>query len=93
MPDSGNWLRVALEGTRSNRMGLGARVEVFAGDQRWVSEAHTAGSYLSASDSRVHFGLGDVGKVDRVEVRWPSGGRTVLSDPPINSDVRMRESN
>ena len=69
LPASGrHWLTVSLRGTRSNRDGLGATVR--AGSQwQYVT---TAGSYLSASDRRVHFGLGNDTATD-LEIRWPSG--------------------
>jgi len=69
----GHWLVVKLEGKRSNRMGLGARLTLEAVGKRWVAEAKTARSVYSASDARVHFGLGSATQVDRITVRWPSG--------------------
>lgn len=87
----GDWLRITLEGMQSNRMGLGARVTLTAGGQTWIKEATTGGSYLSASDPRVHFGIGSLNRVDRVEVRWPSGKRSVVVNPPVPGDLRIRE--
>ena len=89
--DKGNWLRICLEGTTSNRMGLGAKVTVIAGQQRWVSEVTTGGSYLSACDSRLHFGLGTLKSVDRVEVRWPGGKKSVVSHPRVPGDLKIKE--
>src|SRR5438132_10585190 len=63
-----HWLVISLQGTRSNRDGLGARVRV-NGQTRFAT---TAGSYLSAHDKRLHFGLGDVNTAT-VEIWWPSG--------------------
>jgi len=92
IPNSGrNWIRIFLQGTTSNRMGLGARVTVVAGEDRWVADATTAGSYLSASDPRLHFGLGDHRKIDRVEVRWPSGKRSIVANPAIATELKVRE--
>lgn len=92
MPRSGaSWLRLTLRGTRSNRMAIGARVRVIAGNRVWTAEVTTGGSYLSASDPRVHFGLGEVERVDRVEVRWPSGQRTVLNSPALRTDLVVTE--
>jgi hypothetical protein len=73
--DGGNdrsWLSVKLRGTKSNRMGLGARITARTGSLEQIAEATTAGSVFSASDSRVHFGLGSAQKVD-LEILWPSG--------------------
>jgi hypothetical protein len=86
-----NWLRISLEGTKSNRMGLGARVTLTAGGQTWIKEATTGGSYLSASDPRVHFGLGSLNTVDKVEVRWPSGRQSVVLNPHVPGDLKIRE--
>jgi len=70
-----HWLVVKLRGTRSNRDGLGARVRV-NGQTRFAT---TSGSYLSASDKRLHFGLGST-QTATVEVEWPSGTHQTLND-------------
>ena len=89
--DRNNWLRVSLVGTHCNRMGIGARVTVKAGHDKWVAEATTGGSYFSASDPRVHFGLGKSAGVDSVEVRWPCGRTSTLLNPPIPGNVTITE--
>jgi len=68
-----HWLTVRLEGTRSNRDGIGARVQVVAGGRMQIDEVRSGGSYLSQDDLRVHFGLGPATRIDRLEIRWPSG--------------------
>jgi hypothetical protein len=71
---SGNhWLNVKLAGTRSNRSAIGARVAVTAGGRRQIREVLSGSSYISQSDLRQHFGLGQAPKVDQIEVRWPNG--------------------
>ncbi len=70
-----HWLVIKLRGTRSNRDGLGARVRV-NGQTRFAT---TSGSYLSASDKRLHFGLGAADRA-KVEINWPSGVRQALND-------------
>jgi hypothetical protein len=67
-PNQSHWLTLSLRGTKSNRDGLGARVRVNGQTQY----ATTAGSYISASDKRVHFGLGQKDRAD-IDVFWPSG--------------------
>jgi hypothetical protein len=62
-----------LEGTTSNRDGVGALVTVTAGGRRQVAQRLGGGSYLSANDPRLHFGLNESDRVEEVEVRWPSG--------------------
>ena len=80
------WLTITLRGTRSNRDGLGARVQV-NGQTRFAT---TAGSYESANDKRLHFGLGSA-KTAKVEVFWPSGAHQVLNDVPVNQILEIRE--
>jgi hypothetical protein len=91
--DGGNarsWLLLKLRGTKSNRMGLGARIEAAAGPLRMIREATTAGSIYSASDSRVHFGLGTATQAD-LEIRWPSGKVQSLKAVPANRVVEVDE--
>jgi predicted nucleotidyltransferase len=72
-PRGQHWVTVRLVGSKSNRDGVGARVRIEAGKNRQTSEVHGDGSYLSHSDVRAHFGLGQATRVDRIEIRWPSG--------------------
>jgi hypothetical protein len=71
--NSNHWLGTALQGTRSNRDGIGARVTVFASEKKWTQEVRSGSSYLSSNDLRLHFGLGPLTSFDHVEVLWPSG--------------------
>jgi len=71
--NSGHWLRARAIGTRSNRDGFGARVEVKAGNLVQTEELRANSSFESASDSRLHFGLGSVGRIDGLVIKWPSG--------------------
>jgi hypothetical protein len=68
-----HWVSFELAGVTSNRMALNAKVRIVAGGVTQTDEIHSGGSYLSQNDTRVHFGLGSVNKVDSVEIRWPSG--------------------
>ncbi|HEX7894188.1 MAG TPA: CRTAC1 family protein [Terriglobales bacterium] len=68
-----HWLKVLLVGKQSNREGLGATVRVTAGAQTYAKYNDGKSGYLSQSDLPLYFGLGDSTKIDRVEVRWPSG--------------------
>jgi hypothetical protein len=69
----GHWLGVKLIGTRSNRNGYGAHVTLKIGDKTLHRYCHADGSYMSSSDPRVHFGLGEATQVDSLTVRWRSG--------------------
>jgi hypothetical protein len=75
---AGQWLGLELKGTRSNRDAIGARVRVSVpGGPVQTAFVTTAGSYLSAGDKRLHFGLGAARDAD-VEIRWPGGKTQVL---------------
>ncbi|HLH07726.1 MAG TPA: CRTAC1 family protein [Terriglobales bacterium] len=71
--NSNHWIAFRTIGTKSNRDGIGARIELTIGKRVLVDEVRSGSSYNSSSDLRVHFGLGTVDKVDAVEIRWPSG--------------------
>jgi hypothetical protein len=64
---------VRLVGSKSNRDGIGAKVTIEAGGRRQIAEVRSGGSYVSHNDMRVHFGLGEARRVDRLAIRWPSG--------------------
>jgi hypothetical protein len=68
-----HWAAFALASQKSNRMAIGARLKVVAGGMTQTEEIHSGGSYLSQSDTRVHFGLGKATSIDSLEIRWPSG--------------------
>lgn len=89
---SGNWIILKLIGVRSNRSAIGARVRVTAGGRNQIDEVRSGGSYLSQSDLRLHFGLGDARRVDRVEIEWPSGARQVAETLPVNQVLALREA-
>ena len=78
-------------GTHSNRDGIGARIRVVAGDLYQVEEVRSGSSYLSQNALRVHFGLGTRTRVDRVEIRWPSGIKQVLEDVAANQFLTIQE--
>ncbi len=81
-----HWVVISLRGTRSNRDGFGARVQV-NGQTRYAT---SAGSYLSASDKRLHFGLGAAEKA-KIDVVWPSGIHQTVSDVPADQFLEVRE--
>ncbi len=92
--DGGNtnhWLEILLIGTRSTRDGVGARVKVTAG-QLVVYEQRKGGmSYQAAQDPRLHFGLGQNANVDEVEIIWPSGAVTKLSNLKSDQIIAVKE--
>jgi hypothetical protein len=82
-----HWLTITLRGTKSNRDGFGARVQI--GKQ--VRFATAAGSYLSSNDKRLHFGLGSVECVT-VEIRWPSGIHQTVKGVKADQFIVVQES-
>jgi enediyne biosynthesis protein E4 len=90
VPPGNNWIKVRLEGTKSNRSAIGARVLVRYGDHVQAQEVTSQSSYLSANDPRLHFGLGPATTAS-VEVHWPSGAVEQHKSLPANQLVTLRE--
>ena len=86
----GNYLSLRLQGARSNRNGYGAVVTVVTDARKQVHVCHSDGSYLAASDTRVHVGLGSAASA-KVTVRWPSGLTDSLDVDKVNREVVIRE--
>jgi hypothetical protein len=87
----GHWIRVKTVGTRSNRDGYGAIIELNAGGMKQVDEVRANSSYLSASDSRVRFGLGEATSVELIRVAWPSGVVDSVKNEKADQDLIIRE--
>jgi hypothetical protein len=83
-PNAGHAVLIGLEGTKSNRSGIGARVTVRAGALMQFQEERGGGSYLSSNDPRLHFGLGAAKMIDSVEIVWPSGKKETFSHLPAD---------
>jgi enediyne biosynthesis protein E4 len=92
-----NWIKVRTIGTKSNRSGIGARLMCVthlpseAKPHRQIDEVRSGGSYISQNDLRIHFGLGKAGKVDLLEIRWPSGQIDTLKDVKANQQIFVKE--
>lgn len=78
-PQAGNFVSLWLEGVTCNRSAIGALVTAIVGDRHTTREVLGASSYLSASDPRVHLGLGGASQVDEVRIRWPDGNQQTVS--------------
>ena len=72
-PGAAHWLDLVLEGVKSNRDGIGARIKVVVKGAAQYNHVTTAAGYASSSAGPVHFGLGAGSSADVVEIRWPSG--------------------
>ena len=86
-----HWLGVKLVGTKSNRDGIGAKVTISAGGRQYSKELIAGGSYCSASDQRLLFGMGANEKIDALTVHWPSGQVTTSKDVAIDRYISIRE--
>lgn len=92
VPDRGHWILVHLEGVHSNRSGYGSVVELVRKNgtsvKRW---ARGDGSYLSANDPRIHFGLGKTPDIDRIQVHWLAGVCEAWPQTGVDRIVNLRE--
>ena len=86
-----NYLVVSLEGTRSNRDGIGARIMLEAGGRTQMRELSAGRSFMSQHMRPAHFGLGTAQRIDRLTVRWPNGIVQTLTDVPANLRVTVTE--
>lgn len=104
--DTGHWVAIKLvgamragdssqavgtSGSKSNRDGIGARVELYAGDRRWTAERVAGSGYLSQDDSRMHFGLGATALIDKIVVHWPSGREQMLEKQGVDRVLTVEE--
>jgi hypothetical protein len=86
-----HWISFQLEGTRSNRLALNARVRATAGDLVQTGELVSGGSYLSQHDLRIHFGLGTHERVDKAEITWPNGQVETLTNLAADRFYKVKE--
>ncbi len=86
-----HWLAFKLVGKKSNRDGIGARIEVTASGRKQQAERVAGSGYLSQDDARVHFGLGSAAKGDSVTITWPSGKIQTLRDVAGDRVVTVEE--
>ena len=89
--EGNNSLRVRLEGTRSNRAGIGAIVEIQTGTETVWQMVRSGSSYLSASELVLTFGIAGRTRVDRVQIQWPSGRTETLGAVPSGRTITVRE--
>jgi hypothetical protein len=90
--DSGNnWLEIKLEGTDSNRDGIGARINVVVGTRSQMREVAAGSSQIGQNMLTAHFGLGAAERADTVSIRWPSGKVQVLENVAVNQRITVTE--
>lgn len=86
-----NFLKVSLKGIK-NKFAIGARVIVYAGDRKFVREQFPVRGFESSVDPTLHFGLGEVSKIDSLVVHWPWSGQQVVRDVQVNQRLEITES-
>jgi hypothetical protein len=89
--DLGSWIEIRLRGTRTNPDGVGAHVRVSAGGLVQLDEVHSGRGYQSHHGMRLHYGLGHLDRIDRIEVRWIGGSTQVFQDLPVNQIFKLTE--
>jgi len=90
-PGGNHWLEIALQGTKSNRDGIGTNIKIVAGGLAQFNHMTTATGYASSSAGPVHFGLGAAKIVDEIDVFWPSGTKQVLQNVPADQILKIKE--
>lgn len=91
LPNENNWLRILLQGTTSNRDGVGSKIWVYREGNAAYRMTHCGENYLSQDSKWEHFGLGSEGIADSVVVAWPSGIVDVYYDVDINQSIVLLE--
>src|SRR5262249_3645905 len=86
-----NAVAIRLTGTKSNRSAIGARCMIEAGGHKQIADVISGGSYYSQSSLTLYFGLGKTDKIDRIEVRWPSGQKQTWSSLGANRLLDLTE--
>src|SRR5260370_34193885 len=91
-PTQNHWLTLKLIGHKSNHDAIGAEVKLITANGAQFATVSTAGSYLSSSDKRVHFGLGAEAAAQSIEIRWPSGILQTLKNVRAGQILQVDES-
>ncbi|WP_297332938.1 FG-GAP-like repeat-containing protein [Flavobacterium sp.] len=89
-----NWIKLHLEGTESNRNGIGARVEVYAEGDGWekqIRDVRSGDGFRYMSSLNTHFGLGTTDAIEQIIIKWPSGIIDVIENPDVNQAITVQE--
>ncbi|MFH1920648.1 MAG: FG-GAP-like repeat-containing protein, partial [Planctomycetota bacterium] len=90
-PDTGHYLAVTLQGTASNRDAIGSILELTAGGRTWMRQSMAGSGYLASNERKIIFGLGQAERVDRLEVRWPSGTVETFGNLDVDQEIAIVE--
>jgi hypothetical protein len=86
------WISFDLEGTASNRSAIGAEVRLFWGDRQQVQQVTGGSGFCSQNQRRLHFGLGIDPRVEKAEIRWPSGKTEIINNPVPGQVYKIKET-
>jgi hypothetical protein len=100
--NTGHWVALKLVGAmrpgdrgsvnaKTNRDGIGARVEVVAAGKHWTAERVAGSGYLSQDDDRIHFGVGSAESIDKIVIHWPSGREQMLEKQAVDRVITVEE--
>ena len=89
--NNNHWIQIRLKGVKTNRDGIGAHVKVTSGDLTRLDEVHSGRGYQSHFGTRLHFGLGNRDKIDRIEVSWIGGGTDVFENIAVDQLITLTE--
>jgi hypothetical protein len=92
-PQANNWLKVKLEGVQSNRMGIGSVIEISVNGQSQYNYTLLGEGYISQNSAWEFFGIGTATSIDYIRIKWLSGTEDLITDPPVNSHLVIREGN
>ncbi len=89
--NNNNWIGIQLIGTKSNRDGIGSKIELKVGENTQIAEVKSGSSYASGSEIRLLFGLGKTQQIDSIVVKWQSGNKQKLENIPANQILKIKE--
>ena len=89
--NANHWIDLALQGTKSNRDGIGAKIKLTAGGVQQFDHVSTTAGYASSSAGPIHFGVAAATVVEQIEIRWPSGVVQVLKNLSVDKLQRVIE--
>ena len=91
IPSDGKSVRVLLEGTKSNRLGVGTRLQIEVGSRRIVRDVFPANGLMGQHPTETVIGVGAVNEIDRLLVHWPSGHTQTFQNVPVGGILQIRE--
>ncbi len=93
LKSSNHWITIELGATEGSPLAIGARVKVTTGSITQTEEVRSGASYISQNSLRLHFGLGSAEKIDKLEIRWPSGKTEVLENVAVDKFYAVSQGN